>query len=338
MDFSIIFMYLGFILAAYSVVGNDVIQTLGTFLSSNSKRPWVILWIFAGSILVFTLFYGYYHPDLDVTYGRLKSFEIPDKLEWFYILPPIVLLIITRLGIPVSTTFTILTLFSLSKIEGSSISTLLSSLFDFESTFGKMLMKSLNGYGVAFIVGLIIYILITKLVEKKFLEYPIKNKEYKAWTVVQWFTTGYLWYNWLTQDLANIYIYILGSDREIPENVFIISVIILVMMLGFIFYAKGGKIQQVVLSKTNTVDIRSATIIDFIYGLTLFYFKGISEIPMSTTWVFIGLLAGRELGIKLLLEGSISKNTAKIIFTDLFKVFTGLVVSIILVIFIKLIA
>ena len=35
MELSLVWMYLGFLLAAYSVVANDSIQTLGTFLSSN---------------------------------------------------------------------------------------------------------------------------------------------------------------------------------------------------------------------------------------------------------------------------------------------------------------
>ena len=39
----ILILYLGFILAAYAVIGNDVIQTLGTFLTSNKKTHWTIL-------------------------------------------------------------------------------------------------------------------------------------------------------------------------------------------------------------------------------------------------------------------------------------------------------
>jgi len=38
MDFSTVVIYLGFTLAAYSVIGNDTIQTLGTFLSSNERK------------------------------------------------------------------------------------------------------------------------------------------------------------------------------------------------------------------------------------------------------------------------------------------------------------
>ncbi len=73
----------------------------------------------------------------------------------------------------------------------------------------------------------------------------------------------------------------------------------LVALLGYIFYSKGGKIQKIVTTKTNTTDIRSATIIDLIYGIVLFIFKEMNDIPMSTTWVFVGLLAGRELMINL---------------------------------------
>ena len=55
MELSPIVMWLGFILASYSVVGNDVIQTLGTFLTSNENRvPWYVLWLYAAGILVAT--------------------------------------------------------------------------------------------------------------------------------------------------------------------------------------------------------------------------------------------------------------------------------------------
>ena len=48
-----------------------------------------------------------------------------------------------------------------------------------------------------------------------------------------------------------------------------------------------------------TQDTRSATIIDFIYGLILLIFKEWSNMPMSTTWVFLGLLAGREVALTI---------------------------------------
>ena len=38
MELSTVYMGIGFLLAAYSVIANDSVQTLGTWLASNSQR------------------------------------------------------------------------------------------------------------------------------------------------------------------------------------------------------------------------------------------------------------------------------------------------------------
>lgn len=350
MDLNLIVMWLGFALAAYSVVGNDVIQTLGTFLTSNEKgMPWWVLYIFAGSILTFALVNGYLQED--ISYGRLDKYhESLSTLNysWYYLLPPIVLLMITRSGIPVSTTFMILTLFSLSSIPNE-IGPMMSSVFDSSSKLGGMIQKSILGYIVAFTVAIFVYLIISKLTEQYFLKNPLRKSRRTLWIILQWFSTGFLWYQWLTQDLANIYVYLRGGN-DLPLSSFLITLAIFLGLLAYIFYQKGGAVQQVVRSKTNTADIRSATIIDFIYGIILYVFKYDSfmgfdyqfpwtgNLPMSTTWVFIGLLAGRELGLRLNIDRKISKGTAQMVFSDLGKVFFGLLVSVILVFIIKLLA
>ena len=211
MDISFIVMWLGFILASYSVVGNDVIQTLGTFLTSNEKRmKWWVLWAFAASILLAALVYGYSQNDID--YGRLDKFTAPATYEWYYLLPPLVLLSITRSGIPVSTTFMILTLFSLSAIPND-LPTMMSSVFDTDTKLGGMIQKSVMGYMVAFVSAIVIYLAITKMTEKHFLDNPLPEKNRPFWIIAQWFTTGFLWFQWLTQDLANIYIYLNGGKN-----------------------------------------------------------------------------------------------------------------------------
>jgi len=331
-------MWVGFVLACYSVVGNDVIQTLGTFLTSNEKRmPWYLLWLYAASILGVTLVIGYLAND--ISYGRLAKFEPPAIYHWYYLLPPIVLLTITRFGIPVSTTFMILTLFSLSNVPAN-LDEMVGSVFDSDAVLGGMIQKSIMGYLIAFILAIVIYLFTTKLVEKHFIETPVASMNNKVWTVLQWFSTGWLWYQWLTQDLANIYIYLRGG-YNLTHIEFGISLVILLGLLGYIFYTRGGAIQEVVRKKTNTDDIRSATIIDFLYGLVLYVFKddyfGLwgGKLPMSTTWVFIGLLAGREIAIRLMLEKKVTKKIQKMVFADLGKVFLGLVVSVILVFIIR---
>ena len=280
MDPSLIIMWTGFILAGYAVVGNDSIQTLGTFLSSNEEKPWYVLWAFAGSILAFTLLWGWANYGGDVSYGRLEKYAFVQDMSWPYLLPPLVLMLLTRTGIPVSTSFLVPTFF---KPKG---------LWD-------MTTKSVLGYAVAFCVAILLWQLITRALDKRFMDNPITKGEKRTWTVLQWASTGFLWGQWLIQDFANIYVYL---PRALGLTEILVSLGILLTMLAIIFYAKGGAIQQIVREKTNTTDIRSATLIDFTYGLVLLFFKEFSNVPMSTTWVFLGLLAGREIAIRYKLE------------------------------------
>ncbi len=316
MDPSLVIMWLGFILAGYSVVGNDSIQTLGTFLSSNDDRPWYVLWFFAGSILTATLVYGWYHYGGDVSYDRLAKYPLPQPFSWYYVLPPLVLLALTRTGIPVSTSFLVLTFFN-------------------EKNLLDMTIKSVSGYAVAFGAAIVIYILITRSVEKYFIETEMSPLSRRIWVPLQWLSTGFLWSQWLIQDFANIFVYL---PRSLSSSSLIVSLAILLTLLAYIFYSKGGTIQNIVKSKTNTVDIRSATIIDFTYGVILYFFKELNNIPMSTTWVFLGLLAAREIAIRFRLEKKVSRAVRRMVLFDLGKVFFGLVVSIALVYVIKFMA
>jgi hypothetical protein len=339
-----IIMYAGFVLAAYSVVGNDAIQTLGTFLASNQKRPWWVLAIFAGSILTAVLIYGWYINNGDVSYGRLmgdvtfneqgqlvnemgtqfdedgnklqpkyKSPEDKPDFGWPYLLPPLILLIITRVGIPVSTSFMILTFFN-------------------EKNLYDMVVKSMSGYLVAFGAAIILYMIIARSLEKKWSNHDMPAGQYTLWVIAQWCSTGFLWSQWLIQDFANIYVYL---PRNVDTTTLIVTLAVFWVMLGYIFYSKGGAIQSIVLNKTNTMDIRSATIIDLTFAMVLLFFKELNNIPMSTTWVFLGILAGREIGIKYFAYKSVPNDTLKDLGRDLAKVFFGLAVSVILVFVVK---
>ena len=165
---------------------------------------------------------------------------------------------------PVSTTFLILTAFSTSA-----------------SSVGKVLMKSLTGYGLAFIIAIITWLAVSTLIERYATGQPNP-----IWRVAQWLTTGTLWSVWLMQDAANIAVYL---PRQLSGIEFLCFAIPITCGLGFMLYKGGAKIQQVVEEKSRVQDVRSATLIDFIYAIILFYFKIHSKIPMSTTWVFLGI-------------------------------------------------
>ena len=315
MDQTVLFSIIGFALAGYAVVANDVIQTLGTFLTSNAKRSWYVLWIYAASILSVTLLIGWYLNNGDVSFGRLSNIPLPEIIQWWYILPPLMLLILTQIGLPVSTTFMILSVFSTSQV------------------IEKMVLKSVLGYAVAFTFAFIVYLLISRKFESKSALDKTQLKSHKKfWLVAQWFSTAFLWTQWLIQDFANIFVYL---PRQLNLYELLGALLFLVVLLALVFKRKGGKIQEVVKQKTNSANIRSATLIDLTYGIVLYIFTVVNPIPMSTTWTFVGILAGREYAINILLNKHLIKQTYKNVFRDLYKVNIGLAISIILALVIQ---
>ena len=118
--------------------------------------------------------------------------------------------------------------------------------------------------------------------------------------------------------------------RELPAVAMTLALVGMLGTLAVTIAARGGAIQKIVTSKTGTGDIRSATIVDFLYALILLVFKEASNVPMSTTWVFIGLLAGREIALTMILCHRAGKETQAIVARDVFKAFSGLAVSVLL--------
>ena len=306
-------MIVGFLLAGYSVVANDSIQTLGTFLASNSHRPWWLLWAFAASILVAVIAYSWFVYGGDPAYGRLSKFPVPPGgVSWIHAIPPFVLLILTRFGVPVSTTFLVLTVFAVTAGQHGNLY--------------AMLLKSGLGYLVAFSVAFLLFWLVFKRLTEYF--HRTRGADVPSyWVVLQWCSTAFLWTQWLIQDLANVFVYL---PRQLAVEWLVFGVLALIACQGYIFYRFGGEIQKIVLSKTDTTDIRAATIIDFIYGMILLFFKELSLWPMSTTWVFLGVLAGRQFALTLYLADLERKATTKNVLTDAAKALSGLVVSILL--------
>lgn len=300
-------MWVGFFFAAYSVIANDSLQTIGTFLASNAERPWWLLWLFIGGVFVATVGYSWTVYAGDVSFERLNSqgfSEAPTSFTFLQVAAPLFLLALTRLKIPVSTTFMILTCFAASV-----------------SAVGSMMVKSISGYALAFVVAIMVWRLATSVMDRWF-----KTPAAAYWVALQWCATAFLWFSWLSQDAANIAVYL---PRSLDGEQFMAFALIIFFGLGLLLYLRGDRIQQVVTEKTEVVDVRAATVIDVIYGLILLVFKEWSNMPMSTTWVFIGLLAGREFGIALARQ-SLGGSTWLMMFKDLRNVTIGLVVSVLI--------
>lgn len=311
-----IYMIVGFLLSMYACVSNDIIQTLGTFLSANKKTPFYYLWAFSAIILILTIVTGWVMNNGDMSFGLLTRIPVTEKYTFLYLMPPIILIILTRWGIPVATTFLVLSVFSASDAD----------------VIWMMLTKSVLGYIIAFIAAIIIYNIIGRPIERYFYYTQKRSGDTKIskwWMVAKWCSTAFIWSQWLVQDSAKLFVY-LPRKASVWELLFVL--VSFTIYLGVLTYKRGGDIQKIVKMKTNVQDPRSATIIDLIYAFLLLYFINLNNVPMSTTWVFIGLLAGREIALYHRLRFESPKKMYKHIIKDLTKVTFGLVVSIVVVV------
>ena len=149
---------------------------------NSEKFDYKILWAASSAVLLWALWYGWYTYSGDISYGRLNKIPFAE-VQWYRALAPGVLLLLTRLGVPVSTSFLVLSAFA--------------STFVLE----KMLMKSMMGYAVAAVAAYVIWIVVSKILDEA---KPVKEEHKKYWRIGQWFTTGFLWWTWLSHDMANI--------------------------------------------------------------------------------------------------------------------------------------
>lgn len=300
--------YLGwaaFSLAALSVAGNDAIQTVGTFIESKKQVHWLPKMAMLGLTLIAVFVYGWYIDDRQIHFERLKKFDEVTEFNLIQLLAPVVLLVITRLKAPVSTTFLILGVFG----GGQNIQ--------------KMLTKSFVGYGVAFLAAIAVWAVLGYF-DKQEYEEEHEDSE-KVWSALQWFSTLFLWAAWLFQDSANIAVYL---PRRL--NVFELcgAAGIIVLALTYIIMNGGGKIQEVVSEKSDIKSAKAGTIVDIVYALILIIFQKWSNLPMSTTWVFLGLLAGRESILHIITSRDSYIDTFKKVGKDVALASLGIAVSI----------
>lgn len=269
--------YLGwfsFAIASFSVAGNDAVQTIGTFIESKKSVHWLQKILVFGGLLFFVHLIAWFLHGGEIHFHRLDSIPETKDFNLLQLLAPVLLVVITRLRAPVSTTFLVLGLFG-----GKSID--------------QMLTKSFFGYGLAFLVAIVVWAILVKVDPHEYHEVhtpdPVSERR---WSRLQWLSTMYLWVAWLLQDTANIAVFL---PRQLGIIEFLTAAFILIVALLIIIRTNGGTIQRVVSEKSDIQWAKAATIVDLVYGSLLFFFQYISNVPMSTTWAFLGLLAGREI-------------------------------------------
>ncbi len=88
---------------------------------------------------------------------------------------------------------------------------------------------------------------------------------------------------WLLQDLANIFVFL---PRQLDIAPMLICTLVLCVGLCVLVATGGGPIQAVLHTKTNISDLRSATLIDLLFGLCLLYKAFLSSLPSAPLGCF----------------------------------------------------
>ena len=203
------------------------------------------------------------------------------------------------------------------------------SIFSSENMISFMLLKTFSGYALGFTLSFFLWNFLYKHFNQVLTKKDISLKE-TEWKFLQWASTGLLWVIWLTQNTVNIVVYVprLFTLREI-----ILFILLGIVMIGFIFYNKGGPIQEMVKQKSDMKNARSATMINLCFAFVILSMSLYNSIPMATTWIFIGILAGREIAVaKYNTNVEISnkyKNAYNLIIQDLLSAGFGITVSLI---------
>ena len=146
------------------------------------------------------------------------------------------------------------------------------------------------------------------------------------WRIAQTFTTVLLFSTWLMHDMVNIAVFLWPT---LSINIMVLISFIFLLGLAYTFRIKWWPVWNIVTKKTSTNEIVAATMIDLVYFAVLLIFKEWSDIPMSTTWVFVWLLAGRQLAIRSINRIDVVewKDRFKVAFKEIWKDFSKIMVG-----------
>ena len=304
--------WFSFFIAIYGVTSNDSIQILGTLVESKKHLPTVVKWGITGGVGTIVLWLGWFLYDGQIHYDRLSSFHNTGSRNVIHVLVPYILVILTRLKAPVSTTFLILGAFG----GGDNIS--------------DIFMKSFTGYAISFVVALVVWFALFRLNQSDYKNADEKRDEGVSWDIYKWLSGLFLWGAWLVQDIANFSVYL---PRVLAAGEMVLVTAALLAVTGILFYTNGGPIQSLISEKRDIQNVKAATIVDLVYAVILIFFQGMNNIPMSTTWVFLGLLAGREIILNILTyEDKPYLDTLTRVGRDVLYASLGVVISIAVVI------
>lgn len=303
--------YFGWLLSiftTYAIMANNCAQTIGMFIATNKNKSkeraiYFLVPVFIITILISWLFY-----DRQLDFFLLDRITYSDDLSLLLIFLPILLFLLTKYKIPVSATFLIIPIFAN------------------KSTIQSMISKTSVSYFVSFVISLIIWRTIY-IKYKHWIEVKNEGGVGKIWFILQFISTGIVWAVWIVLSTCNFVVFL--------PRIFGLKELLLFMSVGvvstcLILFDNGGEIQEIVDEKSD-INIKSSVVFNFLFAFVMLFIQYVSKIPITSTWMFLGILAGREFAITVSRDGIFGSSYYRKCFvkvwSDLRSAIFGIVVS-----------
>jgi hypothetical protein len=309
--------WIAMIIASFAIVGNDSPQLIGTYLATRRNEKWYETFAFVAIIFVVILTLCWFVYNQEVHFSILNNVT-QRKINKYYLIAPLILLFLTHNGIPTSSTFLML------------------SVFLDKNNIIYMLTKTAASYFVSFAASAYIFSMILKKYRKYLLNTTSTEDKYLyIWNYLQIISTVLLVINWLCFSISNITVFL---PRKLNPHDFLLFMFILLYTLASVLSNKSNKMQEILSSKKNANNLKINVLINLLFSTILFVFKVISNISIATTFVFLGILAGKEVAIAFSesdIFGKTYKKTILTVLRDINKCILGVCVSLAFVIFIN---
>ncbi len=303
--------YLGWFLSmltTYFIMVNNSIQTVGFFTASNKQNNKINTFYFLSVVFVVTMLFSWLCYKRELHFLLLNRTRYNPHLSIFLLLLPVIIDILTKLRMPLSAAFLVIPVFSDS------------------GTVKGMVTKTFMSYVLAFVVSFLAWKIIYTLFRG---HVRVKKDEQigKVWIFMEYIFTGAVWAMWLTISACNFVVFLL--------RVFVLKDFILFLFMGILciylmVYNGGGEMLKIIEDKSD-VDIKNTTIFNALLSITMLIIRCVSKIPITSTWMFLGTMAGRELAVASSSAVSKYKSCYKKILIDLKLAIFGIVLSLITV-------
>lgn len=300
------------ILTTYHIMANNAVQIIGMFVASNDKKDKLKIWLLLSVIFVLTVLISWLFFDKQLHFSLLNSIQYNENLSILLIFLPIILYFFTKKNIPISATFLIIPIFSNN------------------NTLQSMVVKTLISYFLSFTISFIFwYFLYIKY--KNFIDIE-KNNNKNRWIIIEYLSTAMLLGIWLVTSTCTFTIFL---PRVFTIKYLILFIIVGIFSILVILYNDNTTIKKIIGNKSD-INYKSGAIFNILFAMIMLSVQYISKIPITSTWVFLGVLAGRELAIAVSKKNNNSLNIIQSLKNDLSDLYSAILGIIFSLVFVKI--